>query len=98
MPMTTWRPLPAFDPARLSAARLQAHHATQWLARTARAYVPARPDDSHTSLGWDDAFGGFVSDPLPDGARLGLRFADLSLALMGPAAATPEDVFPLAGR
>jgi len=96
--MSSWRPIHAFDRARLAAARLQAHHATQWLARTARAYVLARPDDSHTSLGWDDAFGGFVSHPLPDGARLGLRFADLSLALIEPDATSPQDTFPLAGR
>jgi hypothetical protein len=96
--MIPWRPIRTFDPARFAAARLQAHHATQWLARTARAYVPARPDDSHTSLGWDDAFGGFVSHPLPDGARLGLRFADLSLALMEGNATAPQDLFPLAGR
>jgi hypothetical protein len=93
-----WRPIRGFDRARLAAARLQAHHATQWLARTARAYVPARPDDSHTSLGWDDAFGGFVSHSLPDGARLGVRFADLSLALIEGDATSPHDMFPLAGR
>jgi hypothetical protein len=96
--MSTWRPIHGFDRARFAAARLQAHHATQWLARTARAYVPARPDDSHTSLGWDEAFGGFVSHPLPDRARLGLRFADLALALIEGDAAAPQEMFPLAGR
>jgi len=25
---------------------LQAHHAVQWLARSARAYVPPQPDDA----------------------------------------------------
>jgi hypothetical protein len=96
--MPPWRPIRTFDRARFAAARLQAHHATQWLARTARAYVPARPDDSHTSLGWDDAFGGFVSHPLPDGARLGLRFANLTLALIDGGTASPQDMFPLDGR
>jgi hypothetical protein len=96
--MTSWRPIRPCDPARLAAARLQAHHATQWLARTARAYVPPRPDDSHTSLGWDGAFGGLMSHPLPDGTRLGLRIADLTLALCEPDAAPPADIFPLAGR
>jgi hypothetical protein len=99
MPASTpWRPIRAFDRARFAAARLQAHHATQWLARTARAYVPARPDDSHTSLGWDDAFGGLMSHPLPDGTRLGLRLVDLTLALCEPDAHAPQDAFPLAGR
>jgi hypothetical protein len=96
--MSTWRPLHAVDRARFAAARLQAHHATQWLARAARAYVPARPDDSHTSLGWDDAFGGLMSHPLPDGTRLGVRIADLTLALCDPAAPARQDVFPLKGR
>jgi hypothetical protein len=96
--MTAWRPLRSFDRARLAAARLQAHHATQWLARTARAYVPARSDDSHTSLGWDDALGGLTSHPLPDGTHLGLRLADLTLALFSTDASAPHDSFSLAGR
>jgi len=50
--------------------------------------------DGHTSLGWDDTFGGFVTHPLPDGWRLGLRIADLTLAVLGPAAAE----LPLDGR
>jgi Family of unknown function (DUF5996) len=98
MLMTPWRPIRDFDRARFAAARLQAHHATQWLARAARAYVPARPDDGHTSLGWDDGFGGLMSHPLPDGTRLGLRIADLTLALCEPDMRAPRDVFPLGGR
>jgi hypothetical protein len=96
--MSTWRTIRGFDSARFAAARVQAHHATQWLARTARAYVPPRPDDGHTSLGWDDAFGGLVSHPLPDGVRLGLRLADLTLALLTTDAEAPHDAFPLGGR
>jgi len=96
--MTTWRPARTFDLARLAAARRQAHHATQWLARTAYAYVPAQPDDRHSNLGWDDAFGGLTSHPLPDGAQLGLRLADLTLALFTTDARAPHDTFPLAGR
>ena len=54
----TWQTVPRANFMFLHAARLQAHYAAQWLARAARAYVPAQPDDRHTSLGWDDAFGG----------------------------------------
>jgi hypothetical protein len=68
---------------RLHAARLQAHYAAQWLARAARAYVPPQPQDRHTSLGWDDAFGGLVTHALPGGGTLGLRIADLTLAVRG---------------
>jgi hypothetical protein len=99
--MTTtpsWRPLGAVDAADLSEARLQAHYAVQWLARLARAAVPAQPDDSHTSLGWDDGVDGFVTHPLPDGARLGLRLSDLTLMVEGGAAGRSERAFPLIGR
>ena len=78
----------------LHAARLQAHYAAQWLARAARAYVPAQPHDGHTNLGWDDAFGGLTTHPLPDGSRLGLRIADLTLAFLD---AHPH-ALPLDGR
>ena len=44
---------PDLDPAALREARLQAHWAVQWLARAARAYLPAKEDDSQTNLGWD---------------------------------------------
>jgi hypothetical protein len=66
----------------LRAARLQAHYAAQWLARASRAYVPAQAGDRHTNFGWDDGFGGLATHPLPDGSRLGLRIADLTLAFL----------------
>jgi hypothetical protein len=97
MSTTSWRPLRALDRARFGAARLQAHHAVQWLARGARAYVVPQPDDGHTNLGWDDAFGGLVTHPSPHGGRLGLRLADLTLAPVGPDG-TLADTFALAGR
>jgi hypothetical protein len=79
MAAEAWKPVPRANYLYLRAARLQAHYAAQWLARAARAYVPAQPNDFHTNLGWDDAFGGLVTHPLPDGSRLGLRIADLTL-------------------
>src|SRR5207249_2872693 len=89
-----WRGVPRVEFHRLRAAREQAHHGVQWLARAARAYVPARPDDSHTNLGWDGAFGGLMTHALPDGTRLGLRLVDLTLSLLGE---TPREL-PLDGR
>jgi Family of unknown function (DUF5996) len=77
------RPLGAVDRARLRAARLQAHHAAQWLARAARAYVPPKPDDGHTNLGWDGVLDGFWTHPLEGGQRLGLKIADLALVWSG---------------
>jgi hypothetical protein len=78
----SWQNVPRANFIFLHAARLQAHYAVQWLARAARAYVPVRERDGHTNFGWDDAFGGFVTHPLPDGSRLGLRIADLTLAFL----------------
>jgi hypothetical protein len=76
-----WRPLGAVNPTSLGEARLQAHYAVQWLARAARAYIPARPDDSHTNMGWDGSFDGFLTHPLPGGARLGVSIPTLTLTL-----------------
>lgn len=77
-----WQSVPRANFMFLHAARLQAHYAAQWLGRAARAYVPAEPDDRHASLGWDETFGGLTTHPLPDGSRLGLRIADLTLAFL----------------
>lgn len=94
--MPAWTALRGIGQRQLHEARLQAHHAVQWLARVARAYVPPQPEDGHTSLGWDHALGGFTTHPLEGGARLGLRVSDLTLALH----AGGEDVarFGLAGH
>ena len=79
---TGWRPLRGVDRGQLREARLQAHHALQWLARAARATIPARPDDAHTNLGWDDRLDGFTTHALRDGIRLGLNIADLALIVL----------------
>jgi hypothetical protein len=94
----SWRPLDGVDAKQFSEARLQAHYAAQWLAKLARAAVPAQPDDSHTSLGWDDRLDGLVTHPLRDGAQLGLRLSDLTLTTMNGRPGRPQRVFPLIGR
>jgi hypothetical protein len=78
-----WRPLRGIDQRRLSMARLQAHHAAQWLARAARAYVPPQPDDGHTNLGWNNTFDGFTTHLMQGGVCLSLKIADLTLVLHG---------------
>jgi hypothetical protein len=97
-PTPSWRPLGGVDAAELTEARLQAHYAVQWLARLARAVLPAQPDDGHTNLGWDDGLDGFVTHSLPDGARLGLRLRDLTLTTEGDEAGRPGRAFSLIGR
>src|ERR1700743_1626621 len=89
-----WQSVPRANFVFLHAARLQAHYAVQWLARAARAYVKPQPEERHTSLGWGDAFGGLTTHPLPDGSRLGLRVADLTLAFLD---VHPHEL-PLDGR
>jgi hypothetical protein len=90
----TWQSVPRANFVFLHAARLQAHYAAQWLARVARAYIAPQPHDRHTNLGWDDAFGGLTTHPLPDGSRLGLRIADLTLAFLD----VHPHALPLDGR
>jgi hypothetical protein len=89
-----WQSVPRANFMFLHAARLQAHYAAQWLARAARAYVPAQPHQRHTSFGWDEVFGGLTTHPLPDGSRLGLRIAGLTLAFLDQ----HPQVLPLDGR
>jgi Family of unknown function (DUF5996) len=93
-----WLPLRGVDQPRLSEARLQAHHAVQWLARAARAYVPSQPDDGHTSLRWEDGLDGFMTHPLTDGTRLSLQITTLTLALYGGDGPTRVQSFALTGR
>jgi hypothetical protein len=81
MGRSDWRPLRGIDQRRLSMARLQAHHAAQWLARAARAYVPPQPGDGHTNLGWSNTFDGFATHLMQGGAYLSLKIADLTLVL-----------------
>jgi hypothetical protein len=82
----------------MSEARAQAHYAAQWLARAARAYVPAQPNEGHTNLGWDNSVGGLITHALKNGERVGLQFANLTLAVMEPYDAKPARRFALSGR
>jgi Family of unknown function (DUF5996) len=92
-----WRPLRGIDQRRLSVARLQAHHAVQWLARAARAYVPPRPGDSHTNLGWDDTIDGFTTHRLTNGLHLSLNIAGLTLVLHDDERTAHAESFSLNG-
>jgi hypothetical protein len=98
MAQTEWRPVGRVDRSVLSQARLQAHHAAQWLARAARAYVAARPDDAHTNLGWGARFGGLMTHAMRDGNRLGLQIGTLTLALAEDGAGSASEEFSLDGH
>jgi len=94
----TWRPLRNVEPRRLREARLQAHYAAQWVARTARAFVDSDPDDSHTNMRWADAMDGLVGNRTRYGWQLGLRLTDLTLMLLHDVAAVPPSLCGLDGR
>jgi hypothetical protein len=89
-----WQAVPRADFRKLHEARLQAHYAAQWLARAGRALPPPRAGDDRPHLSWDGGFGGLTTQPLPDGARLGLRIADMTLAFVGE----ESDALALDGR
>ena len=93
-----WRSLSRVDLIRLKEARLQAHHAVQWLARAARAYALPQPDDGHTSLQWDDGLDGFITHPLEDGSRLRLRINSLTLELQSGDKSASVQSLSLNGR
>lgn len=97
MSTSDWRPLRGVDQRLLSEARFQAHYAAQWLAGAARAFIPPQPDDGHTNLGWERAFGGFTTHRFKDGVRLGLKISDLTLVLLIEGK-TRSKLFPLNKR
>lgn len=75
------------DPTRarhLTDARLQLHHAAQLATALGISYLPQRPDDSHTNLGWRSELGALVSHVAPDAGdtRIGVRAADLALLVL----------------
>lgn len=78
----SWIPL-TVPPKSLTEARLELHHAVQLVAiGVAKPLLPARDDDSHTTLVWRSG-SGWVSHQLPGtgGLRAGLRPADLTLTV-----------------
>jgi len=93
-----WLPLRAFDRLRLHEARLVAHHAVQWLARAARAFIQPKPDDSHRNFGFDHATGAFMTHSFADDLRLALMIADLRLVLVGGTSGKVGQVFRLDGK
>ncbi len=89
----TWKTLGAIPPQDLVEPRLELHHAAQVVAiGVARSLIPARDDDSHTTLTWRAESGQWLCEPLPgSGQRAGLRPADLNLTLA-------DKEFPLLGK
>jgi hypothetical protein len=92
-----WRPLAGVDLVRLQEARLQAHYAVQWLARSAQAFIAPKPDDSHMNFSWEDAYGGFATHKL-QGVRIGVKLLPLSIATLEGKNSEPGRVLVLDGQ
>jgi hypothetical protein len=65
----------------LSDARLQLHHAAQFLASFGISYLEKKADDSHTNMEWSAERAALVSNPAGR-IRLGIRPRDLTLLLL----------------
>src|SRR6476659_8370621 len=95
----SWDQLGKIDPKALWEARLQAHHAVQWVARAANANIMPMPSDTHLNLGWDPTQGALVSHELrgrSETRRIGLAVATMTLVVMRDAAVI--DQFALDGK
>ena len=72
-------------PDALVGARTMAHKAVQPLSMAGRANIPAVADQSHTVLAWDEARGGFLSNPMASAEgeiAVGLVLSSLTLFVM----------------
>lgn len=70
-------------PVSTNEARLQAHYASQWLARYGRSYLPPQGDDSHTSMMWNPSARLFLSQSSSKGC-LALDIPTLTLFWLDP--------------
>lgn len=86
-----WRFLSGVEQHRLREARLLAHYALQWLARSARAYIPPQPDDGHTSMDWDSRIPGFKTQQFNNGMWMSLQIGNLTLTLHDKTVDAAED-------
>src|SRR5437867_12886177 len=94
-----WQRMGAVPPTKLGDARAALHHAAQLLALVGASYLPAKADDSHTSMTWLDDIQALATE-IVDAARpfrVGLRLSDLMLLFLD-VSGRDTGVFPLSGR
>jgi hypothetical protein len=94
-----WQKVGNVVPTQLGEARNQLHNALQLVAAAGKSLIPERADDSHTSFQWQNDLRAFVGEPIEatEPFRVGLRFADLTLILVGDDE-RKINKFPLGGR
>jgi hypothetical protein len=96
----SWDELGSINPKSLWEARLQAHHAVQWVARAAGANIPPMPGDTQYNFGWNRDLGAFVSHELRGSnatLRVGLAVATMTLIVLHDKTAV-IDRFALDGK
>jgi len=96
-----WTTLGAVPPQTLAGGRVELHHAAQLVAAVGHSLLPARPDDSHTSMSWDDGRAAFVGEAIDAGRpfRAALQPASLTLHLLDVAGdGDPFATLNLSGR
>ena len=95
-----WDALGRIPPTALVEARLQAHHAVQWVTRAACANIMPMPGDTHTNLGWKQKHAALLSHDLQragnDRLRVGLIIASLTLIVVRDDTIAAQ--FPLDGK
>ena len=97
--LVQWQRTGFVSPTKLADARETLHHAAQLLALVGASYIPARADDSHTSMQWRDDVLSLATEIVeaPRPFRVGLRVHDLTLLFLY-ASGREAAVFPLAER
>lgn len=81
----SWTPVQPARAKSLVDARLQLHYAAQFATAAGISYLTARPDDSHTNLGWDPRHETLRSREvraLSHAVRVAIRPRDLTLMVL----------------
>lgn len=96
---TEWERVGSVAPTALADARETLHHAAQLLALVGASYLPARENDSHTSMHWLEEQRALATEIVEAARpfRVALRPEDLTLLALDLGAGDPA-VLPLGGR
>jgi hypothetical protein len=81
----SWRALNPVLSRDLTDSRLQLHYAAQFATALGISYLPAKPDDSHTNLGWDDTIEALTSREVHAPSHIvqvAIRPSDLTLLVL----------------
>ena len=97
MTLPSWRPLRPELAGGLVDARLQFHHAAQFLAALGISYLPARPDDSHTNMEWLESIDALASNVVTGSSAIRLAVSPQPFALHLLAGDASRATLPLRG-